>query len=265
MTFIIRPSSLPMFFDCARRQAARSFPVEIVSAGYQLRQIASSVGASVGTATHSAVASCMTAKMATGELGNQSEDEDRGVEEFGKQISYGVSWDATTPNAGTGKRQVVRQYRAYRGTTANRVIPIAVEQRIECRTRRGNVLSGGIDLTDDGIRDLKTGVTARSNLAQYGCYSMLVRAGGRSVQHIIEDYIARVKVDDEQPAPVEIAYDVALAERVAANAVARVEQMYDEFIATGDNMVFPANPNSVLCADKFCPCRHTDFCMEYRR
>ena len=265
MSIVIRPSSLPQFADCQRRSAARMFAIQIKEAGYSLREIASSVGASVGTATHTAVASCMTTKMNTGELGNQTEDEQRGVESLEQQIGYGVSWDPTTPNLSTGQRQVVRMYRSYRGTVAERVQPRAVERRLESRTRRGNVLSGQVDLTDVGIRDLKTGVLSRSNVAQYGAYSLLARAAGEDVARIIEDYVQRVDIDKEQPAPVEIVYPVRLAERVAANVIADVETKYESFISTGDNLTFAANPASVLCSDKFCPCRHTTFCEEHGR
>lgn len=261
---IIRPSSLPGFLDCARRQAARSFPVEIKSHGYDLREIASSVGASVGTATHSAVASCLTAKMATGELGNQTEDEQRGVQSLEEQIGYGVQWDQTTPNLNTGHKQVIRMYRSYRNTVAQAVKPVAIEQRLEFKTRRGNVLSGQPDLTDDGIHDLKTGVVSRPNGAQYGAYSLLTRASGRDVARIIEDYVQRVDVDKEQPTPVALAYDVELSERVAANTIARVEALYEDFLASGDILTWPANPQSVLCGDRFCPAHSTNSCREHR-
>ena len=263
MSIVIRPSSLPQFADCQRRSAARMFAIQIKEAGYTLREIASSVGASVGTATHTAVASCMTTKMNTGELGNQTEDEQRGVESLEQQIGYGVSWDPTTPNLSTGQRQVVRMYRSYRGTVAERVQPRAVERRLESRTRRGNILSGQPDLVDDGIRDQKTGVMHRVSLQQLGAYSLLVRAAGGEVLSLTEDYIQRVDIEKEQPEPVEFRYDVGLAERVAANTIADVEERYAKFVETGDNLVFRANPSSQLCSAKWCPCHSSTFCREH--
>lgn len=239
------------------------FPSQVREAGYTLREIPSSIGASVGTGTHTAISSCMTTKMHTGELGNQTEDEQRGVASIEEQVGYGVLWDDTTPNISTGQRQVVKQYRAYRSTVAGRVQPKEIEKRIECPTKRGNILSGQPDLVDDGIRDVKTGVVHRVSLAQLGAYSLLTRAAGHGVARLVEDYIQRVDIAKEQPAPVEFNYDVELAESVAANVINDVEEKYARFAETGDNLVFRANPSSVLCSSRWCACFGSTFCREH--
>ena len=240
------------------------FSVQIIDAGYRLREIYSSVGASVGTATHAAVASCMTEKMNSGNLGNQTEDEQRGLASLEETVGYGVSWDQTTPNLSTGQKQVVRMYRSYRFTLAEVVHPRAVERRLEFKTKAGNVLSGQVDITDEGLRDLKTGVVRRANGAQYGAYSLLARISGETVSRIVEDYVQRVDVQRDQPPPLEVAYDVRLSERVAANTIAEVESRYARFMANGDNMVFSANPNSVLCGERFCQAHGTNWCEEWK-
>lgn len=241
------------------------FPAQIIEAGYGLREVSSSVGASVGTATHAAVASCLTEKMKSGSLGNQTEDEQVGVASLEENVKMGVSWDQTTPNLSTGAKQVIRMYRAYRFSTAENVNPHAVERRLEFKTKSGNMLSGQVDISDEGVRDLKTGVTARSNGAQYGAYSLLARMSGEAVSRIVEDYIARVDINKDQPFPVEVPYDVRLSERVAAHAIEDVERKYERFIAEGENLVFSANPNSVLCGDRFCPAWGTTWCQEHRK
>ena len=239
------------------------FPVEIRSAGYTLREVPSSVGASVGTGTHSAISSCMTVKMNTGELGNQTEDEQRGLESLSKQIGNGVQWDATTPNLNTGQKQVVRQYRTYRLHVAPAIQPREIEKRLIVPTRRGNLLSGQPDLVDNGIRDVKTGVVHRVSLAQLGAYSMLTRASGGNVDKLTEDFVQRVPIDKPQPEPVEFDYDVSLAEQVAANLIADIEEKYERFAETSDNLTFRANPSSMLCSDRWCPCFGTTFCREH--
>lgn len=254
-----------MWPDCNRRQAARMFPIQIREAGFTLREIDSSVGASVGTGTHTAVGSCMAAKMATGELGNQTEDEQRGLAELEERIKFGVRWDVTTPNLNTGQKQVLRQYRAYRIKVAPTVYPNAIETRMECRTRRGNVLTGQPDLADGGVRDLKTGTVSRSNIAQLGSYSLLRRSQGHDVARLFEDFVQRVDVDKPQPDPVTIEYDRELAERVAGSIIADIETKYERFIATGDNLAFMANPNTMLCGEKWCPAWGTTFCQEWKR
>lgn len=254
-----------MWPDCNRRQASRIFQSQIRDAGYTLREIGRSVGASVGTATHTTVATAMGEKMFKGVLPPDSVCEDAGMESLKENIEKeGVIWDATTPNLNTAQKQVRRMYKVYRLTLAEELIPIAIERRIEVPTRRGNILSGQIDLTDEGVRDLKTGTTKRGNIAQYGAYSMLRRAEGGDVAHIIEDFVARVSIDKPQPNPEAIPYDVNLAERVAASIIRQIEDAHDSFMDTGDNMTFTANPNSMLCMERWCPAYKTDFCQEWR-
>lgn len=255
-----------MWPDCKRRQAARMFPIQIAEHGYKLREIESSVGAAVGTGTHAAVAMCLEYKMSRGAVGsNQTEDEQKGISELEERIKQGVRWDPTTPNLNTGTKQVIRQYRAYRLHMAPKVFPNAIETRIECNTRRGNVLSGMPDLADGGVRDLKTGTVSRSNMAQLGTYSLLRRSKGHPVQGLFEDFVRRVDVDKEQPAPVSMEYDRDVAERVAASIIADIETTYERFTATGDNLAFMANPNTMLCGEKWCPAWGTTFCQEWKR
>lgn len=261
---IIRPSYLSGWPDCQRRTAARMFPSVIRDWGYQLNPREPSVGAIVGTATHSAVAHILQAKMDTGELGNITEMEHRGLESLTKELSFGVSWDETTPSQNVAQQQVVRQAKAYRATTAQRVIPIAVERRLECKTAAGNTLSGQIDCMTDAIRDTKTGRVQRQNIVQYGGYALLVKWGGGQVSRLVEDYIKRVSVKQDQPAPIEISYNTEFAEILAARVIASVEAEYAEFAQTGDNLVFSANPSSQLCGPKYCTAFGTNFCREHR-
>lgn len=255
-----------MYPDCNRRGAARIFQREIKEAGYTLRELGRSVGASVGTATHAAVANAMGEKMFKGTLPPDAQAEDAGMTALKDSIEReAVMWDATTPNLNTAQKQVRRQYRVYRLTLAEELVPLAIERRIEIPTRRGNILSGQIDLTDEGVRDLKTGTTARGNMAQYGSYAMLRRAEGGHVDHIIEDFVRRVPIDKPQPNPVAIPYDVEISQRVAAQIINQVEDAYDRFTETGDHMTFTANPNSMLCMERWCPAYKTDFCQEWRQ
>lgn len=261
---LIRASYTTHWPDCPRRMSARMFPSEVRSAGYNLRDTAPSIGASVGTATHASIASCMRCKISSEMLGNATEDEQRGLESLKEQISQGVQWDPTTPNLNTGEKQVLRQYRAFRVHVAEELHPVAIEERLECRTARGNTLSGQADLDDGGVFDHKTGINRRSNMAQFGCYSLLRRANGHGVEHITENFIARVALDKEQPPPQLVYYDPDVAERVAAAIVQDIEDRYARFAVKQDNLIFMANPNSQLCSARWCPAFHTDYCPESR-
>ncbi|MDP2621548.1 MAG: hypothetical protein Q8P46_15490 [Hyphomicrobiales bacterium] len=265
MNIIIRPSSLPGWADCQRRTAARIAPQLVKDMGYDLRQLPQRVGPAVGTATHAAVAHTMQAKIDTGSSANQTETEQVGLDALDKSIEYGVEWDGVSPNLNTSQKQVIRHYRVFRIHLEDSIRPRTVERRIEKVTKRGNMLSGQPDQTDDGVHDLKTGVARRVNIAQYGGYALLLRADGDPAQHITEDYIQRVAIDREQPVPQQIPYNVDLAERVAGAIIMDIERTFEIFEREGDNLVFAANPGSMLCSDRWCVAYGTDFCEEGRR
>lgn len=254
-----------MWSDCERRQASRIFPIEITDAGYNLHSIQPSVGASVGTGTHTAIGELMAEKMA-GRVAPDSHCEDAGITALRDRVKLdGVRWDQVSPNLNTAEKQVRRQYKAYRMTLGGTVRPVEVERRITFKTRAGNDLSGQVDLGEEfTIRDTKTGTMQRSNLRQIGAYSLLRRAEGGKVRHLVEDYVARVAIDKEQPMPVTIEYDIELAERTAARTIAVIEQKYADFRETGDPLTFTANPMSALCGEKWCPAWGSEFCREHK-
>ena len=263
MRFIIRASSLPGFQDCARRAAGRVFRPLLSDAGFTLRDTMQHIGASVGTATHAALAHTFGEKIRTGELGNATEDEQVGLESLADTMANGVQFDATTPERNTAEKQVLRMYRIFRLTVAPAMNPMAVESAMQLTTQNGNLVSGHIDLSADGIHDYKTGTVRRQNMAQMGCYSILSRANGDAPGAITEHYIQRVPVSEMQPDPVAYAFDRELSERVAAQTILRVEQMAATFQIDGDPQAFPANPMSVLCSQKFCGAWGTEYCREH--
>lgn len=248
-----------------RRTAARTAGPLIREAGFTLRELSQRVGPAVGTATHAAVGHSMQHRIDTGEKANNEETEDVGIAALKKSIEFGVEFDRVSPNLNTAEKQVLRQYKVYRLHIEDKITPKTVERRIEKVTKRGNTLSGQPDQTDDGVHDLKTGVAKRVNIAQYGAYSLLLRADGDEPQHITEDYVPRVAIDKEQPPPEQIGYDVGLAERVAGSIILDIEDRFAKFEEDGDHMVFVANPGSMLCSDRWCLAFGTDFCLEGKR
>src|SRR5262245_9229846 len=124
MNTVIRASSLPSYTDCPRRWAARTLVREITDAGYGIAENQPpSVGASVGTATHSGAAHIMGEKLRTGEPGNQTEAEQLALEGFGEAARAGVLWDEATPNVNDAQKQVVRMVRVFRHTIAEKAQP----------------------------------------------------------------------------------------------------------------------------------------------
>lgn len=260
---LIRASSTSSYPDCQRRGAARLMPGVLAELGYKMNQRASPVGASIGTATHAAVAHTMGHKAQTGVLANETETEQRGLASLSEEIGKGVRFDGISPNLNTAQKQVIRQYRSYKIHLADRINPRAVEHRITMRSRNGNDISGAMDLNDDGIHDLKTGVAQRVNIAQYGTYSLLERfETGVAAAHLTEDFVRRVSIDKEQPAPVQISYDRQFAEEVAVSIISDMEQRAKLFLENQDQLLFLANPASQLCSDRYCPAFRTNWCPE---
>lgn len=260
---VIRPSSLPQYPDCQRRTASRLFPHQIAEWGYSFNVTPKNIGAMIGTATHTAAGWLLDEKIRTGEIGNLSEAEDRGVESLKYQRDGAdISYDATTPNVSTGQLQIIRMIKRYRMDVAPKAKPTAVEQELSFTTGLGNKVVGHLDLTEDGPRDLKTGTQQRMNIAQYGAYSMLLRANGMPSLQVIEDYLRRVKIKEEQPPVQTTYYDLYLSEDVSASIIKSLERSYALFMENGKPGEFLANPNSVLCGEKFCGCFHSDFCPE---
>ncbi len=265
-TVVIRPSTLTSWPDCGRRSAARAYPSLFAGFGYELRPVQVSAGAAVCTAVHAGAAFTLQSKVDTGEPGRDDEAEDRAIVGFRREIESGANWDEATPRPNDGETQVRRMLAEYRRAVAPRITPIAVEKRLEADLGDGFLLSGQADalaIEPGAIRDLKTGVE-RIHIPQLGAYSLLARSHGREVLSAFEDFIPRVKANYSQPPAQEIAYPVEFAERVAQRRIAVVKRDLTEFLAVGDAEVFPANPMSVLCSQRYCPCWGTAACREHK-
>jgi hypothetical protein len=265
-TLVIRPSSLDGFVDCAGRAFASSFPDLVKAAGYTINETQAHCGAAVGTGVHAAAAYTLQSKVDTGEIGHADEAEDRAVHAFRDGIANGAAWDEVTNGPNIGEVQVRRMTLAYRQHVAPKVQPSQVEKRLEADLDPGFILSGQADnceLRPDGVRDLKTGRFARMHHAQIGSYSILRRSYGFPVERLSVDFIQRVSVKKEQPAPVTSEYDPAFAEQVAWQRIQYVQRMVAEFRRSGDTMAVIKNPQSQLCSKKFCRAFGSDFCRQH--
>lgn len=262
----LRASSLSNYADCMLRGAARIIPKEIVAAGYEIRSLPGNIGAAVGSGTHAGTGYLLAEKMNTGSIGNSTEADQRALQELDERLAGGVIWDATTGNINTAQQQIVRMVRTYRINTAPSINPIAVEERIDKDFGDGFIVTGQADLLESEIlHDTKTGVTRRANAPQYGCYSLLRRSDGHTINGILEDYIPRVGAKKEQPPPEQHSYDVASAERLAWMVLQRMKADITKFREAEDIWTFLPNPASQLCSDKYCPLHGTTTCKAWKR
>ncbi len=260
----IRCSSLSGYNDCPRRWAARHLRGMVVAAGFYPRSLPSSVGAVIGSGTHSAVAFDLEHKMRTGELAAFKDAEAAGIAELEDRIEKeGVFFDEVSQDLSAAQMQVRRLARVYREDVGSKILPIVVEQRMNVRHATGMIVSGQIDNLIEApnrLRDVKTGKNRGANAPQYGGYSRILRAHSKPIATIREDFIRRVPLHKEQPRVVEVSYDIDTCETAAEQALIRIARDVEAFQTTGDREVFMANPSSSLCSDRYCQAWGTSFC-----
>lgn len=269
---LIRPSSLSTLPDCGRRFAARHLRDLVATAGYRLRAgMPRHIGAAVGTAVHAGVAYTLETKRATGELGNATEAEQRTEAALVSDLAEGAMWDDTTPGINIAKLQAARMTRSYRRHLAPHVTPLMVEARLVADVGDGWHVSGQADTMagdpENGLRDLKTGTRQRQHSVQYGAYGIILAAHGYPLRSITEDYLARVRRDAEQPAPLSIQVPLQPAIAEAWDTIDAIKLASAEFerrLADPGGRdpagAFRANPMSSLCGARWCPAFATDFC-----
>ena len=94
-------------------------------------------------------------------------------------------------------------------------------------------------------------------------------ASGRSLS-LIEDFIRRSSLKNPPPEPTSLASAVAAAEQEAREILRDIERSLAEFerrLATYDlppEGAFLANPQSMLCSDRYCSAWGTKFCRAHR-
>lgn len=273
---VIRPSSLAVWLDCSRRWAARTLAEEVGAAGYTLNPSRPThVGAAVGQGVHGSAGWTMEQKRVTGDLGNATEADQRGLEALAMAAEYGVVWDGTTDTLNTAQKQVLRMTYAYRHDLAPILKPLAVEERVDGDLGDGWVLSGQVDLLcgdlTTSVDDLKTGTVQRANGVQYGSYSLLWEMKGYKPTIIREHFIKRVRMDKPQPKPLTAEMDMRTAQADALEAIDDIKRstaLFHHRLAHGGRpaqSAFRANPGSSLCGAKWCPAHGTNFCTVHKK
>jgi len=262
---IIRVSDLPSVADCSRRWFARSRPDEVKSAGYQLREMTTSIGAAIGSGTHAGLENAFRCKMESREIEPDSFRE-CAAEEIKDRIKDGAIWDDATTNLDAAITQATRQARIIWDYFGDVIEPVAVEERLSANIGDGFTLRGHVDIREAArIVDFKTGTIQRANQPQYGGYSLVARSNGHAVDAVAEIYSKRVGVTKDQPAPTLTEYDVAESETAAQEIYTRMKADILAFRERGDPWVFLPNPNSMNCSENYCPAWETAFCRAHKQ
>ena len=172
--------------------------------------------------------------------------EDFFCSKFDSEFENVDSSDLQNETPGQIKDQGIKLIRKYQSEVSPRVVPAAVEQRIEVKFRNYDYgLSGKIDLYDayGKIRDHKTTSREVKNISepykrQISFYALLEEATGNEVKGAAIDFLKRDTT--------EIRHKAVEVDR--KEALIRLQEVGDG-ITKG---VFIPNRNSFLCTKRFC-------------
>lgn len=261
---VIRASSLDDAADCPRRHALRMF--REIQQHYPLRKLYPAIGGLVGTSVH------MAAVLMLG--GRNSQEATMAAQAlFETEAQGGMTLDAVTPSRTVALQQINRGSRTYAVKVLPRVQPALIEKQLTAIISPDLTLSGSPDLftSDRVLRDLKDEIRGRPHLNQLGSYALLLRSHGHVVERVVIDHIKRQtpKALRTQPAHYEeIEYPVSTAEDSAHDVIKRTAASLMEYRQRQADkdprayLAFRANPNSVLCTQKYCPAWNTAWCRE---
>lgn len=263
---VIRPSSTNNWNDCQARTFAKAYPYLMISKGYELRALASHIGAVVGTSVHAGAEFMQRWRLKGLEAPKTSDAVNFAIARLEEEMGLNeVMWDDATPRINEAQQQIQRMLYVYRRDVADNLRVAALEERLEGEVAPGVIVSGQADvitLLPGKLKDIKTGKRRSYCLPQVGSYSALARAHGHQIETCEEDYIPRVPVTKEQPPVETIPMDRRLAESVALRTINSMAESIREFQETGDRHAFSRNPNSALCNERFCPLYGTKACPE---
>lgn len=263
---VIRASALPQYLDCARRTAVRLWGREIFAAGFDVKPSKPSIGAVIGTVTHSLLQEGMMRRVRGEVETTRGEMMALAAAELAERLKGGAVWDDTTTNPDVALKQTVRQAQITMEKVAPSVRPVGIEREYSASLGDGFVLRGHLDVLEaDGIVDWKTGTMMRANQAQYGAYSLLARSNGEAgVRRLREVYVKRAGLRVAQPDPVVVEYDQGDAEDLARATALKMKDDLRRFRDTRDPYVFMPNPNSMMCGADYCPAWGTEFCKAHK-
>lgn len=270
----IRISMLPTVLDCTRRAAANQFSKLIDDAGYKLNERTTGIYTILGTGTDAAINNMLTHKIKTGDLPSPENSIEAGVSKFEEEIkdAESIIYDDTTSNQDAAKFQIDRFVKFYQRDIAPRLAfpgnadpKDHIQKKVEMRLS-GYQITGHIDLiTLYSICDTKTGKALRAYHSQLGGYANLeVGQGGKKPKYLIVHYLPRVNWRKSYPGTKIQLYDVEFSINESWYAINQIIRDLNNFKDTTNPACFPANPQSTLCARKYCRAYGTNFCKYHR-
>ena len=267
----IRISMLQSSVDCCRRAASGQFQKLIGDdAGYALTQERTGVYTAMGTGAHAGVQNMRIHKILHGSLNNVQENIDMAIWEYDKSLQEtpDVLYDNITGNQDIGRLQIEQFVKHYQNDVApflkfpENADPAKHIERHIVLQLKGYKVSGHIDVTPTrSICDTKTGKALRACHTQLGGYANLaVSDGDEKPEQLIVHHLPRVSVGKPYPGTTTLSYPVDFCMNEAWYIINQLIRDVENFKASGNPACFQANPNSMLCNEKYCRAYGTKFC-----
>ncbi len=260
----IRASTIPFWADCPRRAAAKQWPDLLRDLGYTLKTTLPSIGGAVGTGVHAAGKYFFETKNTSGVLPPVSHGEQMAIESVELETMNGATYDTTTENQDTAKKQTVALTRVFYSEVASKYIFSDLE------VARSGVIPGDVKITGhsdyenvEELDDLKTGAHAQNCSGQLGTYSLLRVSEGKSRPvRLNQFHLPRTSLKKPVPSVKVIPYDVKQAEITAWQIINHMAWARKAFDKSKEPWAFLANPMSMMCSEKYCPAYGTEWCRE---
>lgn len=271
----VRASSVPTYLDCQRKSATDQFPDLIKEAGFELREKKTGVHAPVGSGVHKSCEFMLTEKIVTGELPNEDDCIDAGIQEFykkSKELGDDIEYDTMIYSQGVAEKHIQRLTMAYYTDVAPRLIfPEGCDPKkhLELELKaivEGFELSGHIDvLTSMSLLDTKTGKALRSYHTQHGAYGNLLKANGIEIPKIfMVTFLPKTSLDKVYPGTKFKKYDPDFCINEAWIIINQIIRDVKNFIKDGNPAYFQANPQSYMCSAQYCKAYGTEFCKYFK-
>lgn len=237
------------------------FRTQLIDAGFQIRESIRHITAAIGTGAHSG-AMIGARRKSEGENPKISDLVEIGIVSLRKEIAEGIEYDDTSRSANIAEKRV----RGIINVFASELLPAIEPDVIECPLKAtfGDevLITGHPDLIETSIkiRDLKTGKSGQGHYAQMGTYSLLRQAN----QHPKPNGLLIDHIPQKKPEYTLTQYSVDVCEQIAKSTIREIIRQYRLFESKQTPDVFPANPMSMLCSEKYCTAYGTDWCAIHK-
>jgi hypothetical protein len=241
----IRPSGVSSFYNCPLQWKLTHLD--------GLKSIPNS-RAMIGTAVHKVAEITWKEAIESGAKDlNESKSTDIASETFKELDKEGMKYNGFDTFESCQKEAIEGAKCFTREIAPKEAIPKAVEKFYSIDLQNGFEIAGSVDYVGvDMIADLKTTrkkATPNNYLLQQSIYAVLSGAKECKIQNIVLK-----KKPESHILPLE--HNIKYTKKIVNDLITRIKS-YQE---SGNSLLFPANPTSCLCSDKYCSFFGTDKC-----